>query len=315
VTGAAGFIGSHLCERLVADGWRVTGIDCFTDYYAREDKVGNLQGLSSEPAFDLLERDLTGDGWQHAVNGAAATFHLAAQAGVRGSFGDSFMDYASNNVVATQRVLEAVSTAGSGRVVWASSSSVYGDAERHPCDERSTPTLPRSPYGVTKRACEDLARVYRKRGLAISGLRYFTVYGPRQRPDMAIRRICDALVDGGTFKVFGDGLQSRDFTYVTDAVDATVRAALTDRPADVYNVGGGDEATLARVIATLEQIAGRSLDVDRRPAERGDVRRTSADVTLARRTLGWSAAMPLEQGLAAQLAWVQTRHRAPVVVA
>jgi UDP-glucuronate 4-epimerase len=315
VTGAAGFIGSHLCERLVADGWHVTGIDCFTDYYAREDKLANLEGLAHEPAFDLLERDLTRDGWQSAVNGTAATFHLAAQAGVRGSFGDSFMDYASNNVVATQRVLEAVSTAGAGRVVWASSSSVYGDAERHPCDELSTPTLPRSPYGVTKRACEDLARVYRKRGLAISGLRYFTVYGPRQRPDMAIRRICDALVHGGTFQVFGDGLQSRDFTYVTDAVDATVRAALTDRPADVYNVGGGDEATLARVIATLERIAGRSLEVDRRPAERGDVRRTSADVTLAGRGLGWSAAMPLEQGLAAQLAWVQSRQHTKAVVA
>src|SRR4051794_41579791 len=315
VTGAAGFIGSHLSERLVADGWRVTGIDCFTDFYARQDKLENLANLENEPAFDLVERNLAGDGWQSALAGASAVFHLAAQAGVRDSFGDTFVDYASNNLVATQRVFEAADLAGTGRVVWASSSSVYGDAEAHPCREVSTPTMPRSPYGVTKRACEDLARVYRNRGLAITGLRYFTVYGPRQRPDMAIRRICDALVDGGTFKVFGDGLQSRDFTYVTDAVDATVRAALVDRPAAGHNGGGGDEAPLAGVITTPETIAGRSLNVARRPAERGDVRRTSADVTLARRSLGWSPAMPLDQGLAAQLAWVQSRDRAAAVLA
>jgi UDP-glucose 4-epimerase len=316
VTGAAGFIGSHLCERLLADGWRVTGVDCFTDYYPRADKLANLTDLTGEPRFELLERDLVGKGWQRSFDGASAVFHLAAQAGVRDSFGGGFGYYASNNLVATQRVFEAAETAGAARVVWASSSSVYGDAEAHPCRERSTPTRPRSPYGVTKRACEDLARIYRNHGLAITGLRYFTVYGPRQRPDMAMRRICDALVSGGTFPQFGDGSQSRDFTFVADAVDATVRAAHAPATThDVYNIGGGEEATLSRVIATLEALAGAPLRLDRRPVQRGDVVRTSADVTLARRDLGWSPTVTLEQGLAAELAWVQARQPMKAVVA
>jgi nucleoside-diphosphate-sugar epimerase len=305
VTGAAGFIGSHLSERLVADGWRVTGIDSFTDYYPRSDKESNLASLREENAFELLECDLSGDGWQRALSGSTAVFHLAAQAGVRGSFGDSFLRYACDNLVATQRIFEGADTHGVRRVVWASSSSVYGDAESHPCREGETPTLPRSPYGVTKRACEDLAQVYRKRGLAISGLRYFTVYGPRQRPDMAIRRICDALVAGESFTVYGDGFQSRDFTFVTDAVDATVRAALAKNPEPVYNVGGGDEATLSRIIASLESFAGSRLTQDRRPAQAGDVRRTSADVSLARSSLGWAPKVSLSAGLAAELSWVR----------
>lgn len=315
VTGAAGFIGSHLCERLVADGWRVTGVDCLTDFYPRDDKLSNVEALSVEPAFDLVERDLSGDGWQSAFGGATAVFHLAAQAGVRDSFGDAFARYASDNLVATQRVFEAAGMAHVARVVWASSSSVYGDAEMHPCREDATPTLPRSPYGVTKRACEDLARIYRNRGLAITGLRYFTVYGPRQRPDMAIRRICDALVSGATFRLFGDGSQSRDFTFVADAVDATVRSALVELPADIYNVGGGQEASLSHVIATLEQLAGRRLNIESLPTQRGDVRRTSADVFRARRSLGWSPAVPLEVGLSAQLGWVQSRRAAQKVPA
>jgi UDP-glucuronate 4-epimerase len=315
VTGAAGFIGSHLCERLVADGWRVTGIDCFTDYYPRDDKLSNLTALAQDPAFDLVERDLVGDGWQESLQGAGAVFHLAAQAGVRDSFGHSFVQYAGNNLVATQRLFEAAESAGAPRVVWSSSSSVYGDAETHPCREGSTPTLPRSPYGVTKRACEDLARVYRTHGLAITGLRYFTVYGPRQRPDMAMRRICDALVSGATFPLFGDGSQSRDFTFVTDAVDATVRCAHADAATEVYNVGGGEEASLSHVIATLERLAGTRLALDRHPTQRGDVLRTSADVSLARRELGWSPVVPLDKGLAAQLAWVQARSSMSAVPA
>ncbi|NUR08726.1 MAG: NAD-dependent epimerase/dehydratase family protein [Nocardioidaceae bacterium] len=316
VTGAAGFIGSHLAERLVADGWQVTGVDCFTDYYPRQDKEANLASLVHEPRFDLVERDLAHDGWQQAFAGASAVFHLAAQAGVRGSFGSSFAQYARDNLVATQRVFETAADAEVPRVVWASSSSVYGDAETHPCVEATTPTRPRSPYGVTKRACEDLAHIYRSRGLAITGLRYFTVYGPRQRPDMAIRKICEALGSGATFPQLGDGFQSRDFTFVTDAVDATLRAGTVDDPAPVYNIGGGDEATLARVISTLEGLAGTRLTLDRRPAQRGDVRRTSADVGLARRTLGWTPVVSLPDGLAAELAWVRGRTpTAGVVVA
>ena len=313
VTGAAGFIGSHLCERLLADGWRVTGIDCFTDFYAHDEKLSNLTAVATEPAFDLVERDLVGDGWQESLAGATAVFHLAAQAGVRESFGAGFGRYARDNLVATQRVFEAADATRTPRVVWASSSSVYGDAETHPCQELSTPTRPRSPYGVTKRACEDLARVYRTRGLAITGLRYFTVYGPRQRPDMAMRRICDALESGAAFPLFGDGSQSRDFTYVSDAVDATVRCAHETTATEIYNVGGGEEATLSHVIATLEQLAGTRLALDRRATQRGDVRRTSADVSLARRNLGWAPEVPLDQGLGVQLAWVRSRGPAKAV--
>jgi UDP-glucuronate 4-epimerase len=315
VTGAAGFIGSHLCERLVADGWRVTGVDAFTDYYARTDKVANLDALRDESAFDLVERDLLDEGWQEPLRGADVVFHLAAQAGVRDSFGRSFQHYATNNLVATQRVLEAAGSARVPRVVWASSSSVYGEAEAYPCVEATTATRPRSPYGVTKRACEDLARVYRSQDLSITGLRYFTVYGPRQRPDMAIRRICDALATGGTFRLHGDGSQSRDFTYVADAVDATVRCALAESTAEVYNIGGGEQATMSRVIGILETLAGRTLQLERTPAQRGDVTRTSADVSLARDDLDWSPAVPLRQGLAQQYAWVRARGRVQEVVA
>ena len=307
VTGAAGFIGSHLCERLVAEGWRVVGVDCFTDYYPRADKHANLAALRNQPRFELLEADLGGDGWQAALRAQDTVFHLAAQAGVRGSFGSSFERYARDNLVATQRVFEAASRAGCRRVVWASSSSVYGDAATYPCNERTTPLRPRSPYGVTKRACEDLTQVYRE-GLSITGLRYFTVFGPRQRPDMALRRICDALVRRQPFTVYGDGFQSRDFTYVSDACDATYRAALVASPAPVYNVGGGEEATLARVIGVLERLLGVSLELRRVGAQRGDVRRTAADVTLARGSLGWMPAVGLEAGLARQLQWVQSRH-------
>ena len=309
VTGAAGFIGSHLSERLVADGWRVVGVDSFTDYYPRSDKQANLAGLAGEPRFSLLEADLAAaGGWSAALRRGDTVFHLAAQAGVRGSFGGSFARYARDNLLATQRVLEAADAAGCRRVVWASSSSVYGDSATYPCREDAAALRPRSPYGVTKRACEDLAGVYRLGGLPTAGLRYFTVYGPRQRPDMAMRRICEALVRRRPFTINGDGFQSRDFTYVTDAVDATLLAALVDDPAPVYNVGGGEEATLLRVIAVLETAMGAALELQRIGAQRGDVRRTAADVSLARRSLGWRPRVGLEDGLERQLDWVRERH-------
>jgi UDP-glucuronate 4-epimerase len=303
VTGAAGFVGSHLAERLVADGWQVVGVDCFTDYYPRADKEANLAGLSAAPTFDLVEADVAGGAWRRCVGPGTVVFHLAAQAGVRGSFGASFARYAHDNLVATQSVLEAAGENGADRVVWASSSSVYGDAEAYPCLEATTPTSPRSPYGVTKRACEDLARVYRNRGLHTVGLRYFTVYGPRQRPDMAMRRICRSLLDGTAFGMFGDGSQSRDFTFVSDAVDATVRAGVAGRTSPVYNVGGGEEATLAQVVAVLEAAAGRSLLVEPHPVQAGDVLRTKADVRLAETELGWRPVVRLVDGLAAEYAW------------
>jgi UDP-glucuronate 4-epimerase len=207
-------------------------------------------------------------------------------------------------VVATQRVFEAAVETGCRRVVWASSSSVYGDAPDYPCREDAS-TAPRSPYGVTKRACEDLAAVYATAGLQVVGLRYFTVYGPRQRPDMALRRLCEAALAGTTFPIYGDGFQSRDFTFVSDACDATLRAALTRSPRPLYNVGGGAEATLAQAIETVERLAGVRLDVTRREPQRGDVRRTAADTTAALRSLGWAPLVDLETGLAAELAWAR----------
>src|SRR5581483_1138159 len=245
---------------------------------------------------------------ESVVAGASVVFHLAAQPGVRASFGAGFGDCVRDNVLATQRLFESVLATGPGRVVWASSSSVYGDAAAYPCHETGTPPAPRSPYGVTKRTCEDLAGVYRARGLDAVGLRYFTVYGPRQRPDMAVRRLCEALVEGTAFPLYGDGSQSRDFTYVDDAVEATLRAAIAPRPAAIYNVGGGEEAALERAIAVLEALAGRRVVLDRRAAQPGDVRRTGADTTLARGALGWRPETNLRDGLRRELDWVWSRR-------
>src|SRR3954465_6464841 len=310
VTGAAGFIGSHLCERLVAEGWRVVGVDAFTEYYDRADKLANLGALDGAPKFELVEDDLTRMDLAPLLADAPLVFHLAAQPGVAPSFGEGFARYTADNMLATQRVLEAAAAAGCPRVVWASSSSVYGDAAAYPCIEGETPTAPRSPYGVTKRACEDLAAIYGSGGLSTVGLRYFTVYGPRQRPDMAMRKLCEALLDGASFPMYGDGSQSRDFTHVADAVDATFRAAIAADPARIYNVGGGHEATLAEVIALLEELADRPAVLDRRPAQTGDVRRTAADTPRAHAALGGEPSIALREGLRSQLDWVKARRRA-----
>jgi UDP-glucuronate 4-epimerase len=310
VTGCAGFIGSHVCERLVAEGWEVVGVDAFTPYYDRADKLDNLGALDGARRFTLVEGDINELDLGALMADAPVVFHLAAQPGVRLSFGDGFARYTADNLLATQRVLEAASTAGCPRVVWASSSSVYGDAAAYPCVEDETPTSPRSPYGVTKRACEDLAAIYRGRGLPTVGLRYFTVYGPRQRPDMAMRILCESLLDGTAFPLYGDGLQSRDFTHVADAVDATYRAAVADDPAAIYNVGGGHEATVADVIVALEELAGREVVLDRRPDQAGDVRRTAAQTTRAEADLGWTPSVELREGLRSELDWVVARREA-----
>ena len=313
VTGCAGFIGSHLSERLIADGVRVIGIDAFRPYYDPAAKVDNLAALNNEPNFELLELDLATADLAPLMASADTVFHIAAQPGVRRSFGDGFTGYAMDNMVATQRVFEAAGEASCPRVVWASSSSVYGDAPAYPCVEATTPTEPRSPYGVTKRACEDLAAVYRMQGLSVVGLRYFTVYGPRQRPDMAIRRLCEALVgEGGTFPLFGDGNQTRDITFVGDVVEATVLAGRALDPEPIYNVGGGHEVTLNHVIATLEELAGRRVEIERFAPQTGDVRRTGADSTAARQSLGWHPNVPLAQGLANELEWVRAASAARV---
>jgi UDP-glucuronate 4-epimerase len=300
VTGAAGFIGSHLTEALLERGDRVLGLDAFTDYYARADKEANLAGLREDPGFTLVEEDLNSADLPSLIDHSDGVFHLAGQPGVRGSFGDTFSTYLSDNLMATQRLFETAGRAGR-RVVYASSSSVYGNAKSYPTTERS-PVRPVSPYGVTKLCCEHLADSYADvLDLDAIGMRYFTVYGPRQRPDMATERICRALLSGDRFEVFGTGEQSRDVTYVLDAVSATI--ALMDRAPGrgVYNIGGGSETTLREIIETCERLSGRKLEAVYGEPAAGDVRRTAADCSLIREHVGWQPATGLEQGLQAQL--------------
>ena len=307
VTGCAGFIGSHLTERLLADGHEVVGIDAFTSYYERSAKDENLAPMAGARRFALVEADVATADLDRLMSGADAVFHLAAQPGVRASFGDGFHDYVHDNIVATQRVLEAAIAVDCGRVVMASSSSVYGDAETYPCIEHVTPMQPRSPYGVSKRTCEDLANVYRSERLQVVALRFFTVYGPRQRPDMAFRRLCEAACGGPVFELYGDGSQSRDFTHVDDVVDAVMRCAFVERAPTIVNVGGGHEASMAEVITELEDLVGERIPMERFDVQRGDVRRTAADTTVARTRLGWTPVVDLRTGLATELDWVRAR--------
>jgi nucleoside-diphosphate-sugar epimerase len=296
VTGAAGFIGSHLAEALRGAGHDVVAVDSFTDYYERARKERNAAGL------DVVEADLARDELEPLLAGADGVFHLAGQPGVRASWGESFQLYLDRNVRATQRLFEAAADAGV-RVVFASSSSVYGDAERYPTPEDVEPR-PISPYGITKLACEHLAAAIAKaRGLDAVLLRYFTVYGPRQRPDMAFTAMLEALARGERFRLFGDGSAARSFTYVADAVAATVAAMDRGRAGEAYNVGGGDEATMNEAIALAEEVSGRTLDVERLEAAAGDVRRTKADVTKAGAELRWAPRTPLREGLRAQWEW------------
>jgi nucleoside-diphosphate-sugar epimerase len=297
VTGAAGFIGSHLVEALVAAGHEARGVDAFTDYYDPALKEENARGLDVE-RLDLAAERLDLDG----VDGV---FHLAGQPGVRASWGADFELYVRRNVLATQRLFEQAAGAGT-RVVFASSSSVYGDAEAYPTPE-DTPPRPISPYGITKLACEHLAHAYGRAGLDAVTLRYFTVYGPRQRPDMAFTALVNALAEDRPFRLFGDGGAARSFTYVADAVAATIAAMERGARGATYNVGGGDEATMSEAIALAERISGRELHLERLPAQAGDVRRTRADVTRARDDLGWAPATALEDGLRAQWEWARSR--------
>ncbi|MGI8529394.1 MAG: NAD-dependent epimerase/dehydratase family protein [Geodermatophilaceae bacterium] len=309
ITGCAGFIGSHLAERLVGDGWHVTGIDALTSYYDPAEKRANLAVLGNEPRFDFVRADIVSAPLTKLLADRPLVVHFAAQPGVRRSFGDGFDQYVHDNILATQRLLEAAAEADCPRVVYASSSSVYGEAATFPCREESTPTRPRSPYGVTKRTCEKLAEIYRGLGLSTVGLRFFTVYGPRQRPDMAIRRLCETAAGGPAFRLNGDGSQSRDFTYVDDAVDATVRALTAAQPARVLNIGGGEEASMNELIELLGSLAGEPIVLRRGGSQIGDVQRTGADTTLARQQLGWEPSVRLADGLRATLDWV-FEHRA-----
>jgi UDP-glucuronate 4-epimerase len=293
VTGAAGFIGSHLSRALLESGHDVLGIDCFTDYYDAALKEENAEGLDVG-RVDLAEGPLDFSGFD-------GVFHLAGQPGAR-SFGDVFPTYLRRNLLATQRVFEAA-VAADVKVVWASSSSIYGDAERYPTPEDVEPR-PNNPYGITKLGCEHLHDTYaRAFGLRAVALRYFTVYGPRQRPDMAFARIVNALANDEEFELYGN--TSRSFTYVADVVDATIHAL--DAAPGIYNVGGGDEATMTEAIATLEEVAGRSLRITHGPPQTGDMQRTKADTTRIEKELGWCATTPLRLGLEKHWEWASGR--------
>jgi nucleoside-diphosphate-sugar epimerase len=301
VTGCAGFLGSHVVEALLHRGHEVLGVDAFTDYYERAVKESNIESAQKESAFSIVEADLAGDSVAPLFSDIDGLFHLAAQPGVRGSWGETFSVYLRDNILATQRLFEAAARSGV-RIVLASTSSVYGNAESYPTHEEMLPR-PVSPYGVTKLACESLARTYAECfGLEAIVLRYFTVYGPRQRPDMAFARIISALLGEKPFHVYGTGEQSRDFTYVADAVEATVVAMEGGYPGRIYNVGGGSETTLRDVIALFERLAGTHLDIHYEPTAVGDVRRTAADTTLIRSELHWRPQTALADGLERQLA-------------
>ncbi len=311
VTGAAGFIGSSLTDRLLAEGWQVTGIDSFEDYYDRAVKERNLAGAAASPAFELVDANLldlarTGDGraLERTVEGAEVVFHLAAQAGVRASWGEHFAIYSDNNVLATQVLLETCRRLDGPRVVYASSSSVYGDTDRLPMTEDAV-CRPFSPYGVTKLAAEHMCGLYtRNFGLPTVSLRLFSVYGPRQRPDMAFHIFSRKMLAGEPFDVFGDGGQTRDFTFVGDIVDGLL-AALDAPAGGVYNLGGGSRVTLAEAIAVLAGVAGISPKTHDVAAIAGDVRDTWADLSRSRADLGYEPKVTLADGLTAELEWVR----------
>lgn len=303
VTGAAGFIGSHLSERLIDLGHDVVGVDCFTDYYERDLKEENLLRLRDEDRFTLLEIDLSRDDLTGLMDGVEVVYHLAAQAGVRASFGASFEGYLQNNVHATQRLLEAAVKSPPMSFTYASSSSVYGNASSYPTSE-SCERRPVSPYGMTKASTEDLASVYHRCfGLPVTGLRYFTAYGPRQRPDMAFTRFLMRALRGEAVPIFGDGRQVREFSYVQDIVTGTVAAAHFGQPDGVYNLGGGVPVELLDAVRTIEDLLGHPIPLDWREPQIGEARWTGCDGSLAQREIGFRARTGLREGLSEQLEW------------
>jgi nucleoside-diphosphate-sugar epimerase len=306
VTGAAGFIGSHLTTALLDRGFQVTGLDSLTDYYPRAVKEANLGVNKDREGFRIIYGSVQQADLEPLLEGKTHVFHLAAQAGVRKSWGRDFRTYTENNVDATQRLLEACVGRSLDRFVYASSSSLYGDNATIPMREDALPR-PVSPYGVTKLAGEQLCYLYFvNHRVPTTSVRYFTVYGPRQRPDMAFHRFIRAAMNEQPITVYGDGEQTRDFTYVTDAVAATVAAGERGIPGRAYNIGGGSRVSVNEVLELISRLAGRALDVRREAEQKGDMRDTFADTSLARMDLGFSPTVSLEQGLEAEYRWLAT---------
>jgi UDP-glucuronate 4-epimerase len=303
VTGAAGFIGSHLVDRLLGDGREVVGVDAFTAYYSRGRKSRNLEAALCNDGFRLVEGDLLGLDLDELLRGVEGVVHLAGEPGVRRSWGGALPKYLERNVLTTERLLEAAWRNATPRFVYASSSSVYGSDPGYPVGE-DHPRRPTSPYALSKLAAEELLGLYaRERGVPGTVLRYFTVYGPRQRPEMAVSRFISAALRGRPVDVYGDGEQARDMTYVSDAVDATVAAL--DAPPGVYNVGGGARATVNALLDAVREVTGSPVEPRHGPAAEGDVRSTWADSRRAARSLGYRPRVDLAEGVAAQAAWAR----------
>jgi UDP-glucuronate 4-epimerase len=309
VTGCAGFIGSHLTESLLSDGHAVLGVDCFNNNYGRRDKLANLAHAQSRESFEFVPIDLARGDLHDLIDGCDVVFHLAAEPGVRASWGQRFETYVRNNILATQHVLEAARRCPGKRIVFASSSSVYGQAETLPTREDTLPR-PLSPYGTTKLAAEHLCSLYHANyGVAAVSLRYFSVYGPRQRPDMAFNIFCRAAVANEPITVYGDGRQTRDFTYVSDIVRATRAAGWRNGvEGATFNVGGGSRVSVRSALAIIEDCVNRPLDVHFADAQLGDVRDTGAHTAAARERLDFTPEVSLREGLQAQFEWAVGRE-------
>lgn len=300
ITGVAGFIGSHLAERLLKLGYEVMGVDAFIDYYPRHIKETNMSGIMGNPSFKFLEADLNAINLDEVIDGCDYIFHQAAQAGVRASWGKEFRIYTDCNIKATQSLLEASLEKGIKKFVYASSSSVYGDTRELPMREGNF-VQPISPYGVTKLAGEHLVCLYAKNfNLPCMSLRYFTVYGPRQRPDMAFHRFIKACLEDKELTIYGDGEQTRDFTYISDIVNANIQAAESEAVGEVYNIGGGSRVSLNQTLNVLEGIAGKKIRRRHIETQKGDVPHTYADISKARMCLGYQSRVGLEEGLREQ---------------
>ena len=304
VTGVAGFIGSHLAERLISGGNEVVGVDSFFDYYPKRIKENNLKRLLGESGFEFIEGDLAELDLNSLISRVDAVFHQAALAGVRSSWGGMFGEYVNNNVLATQLLLEASKDKDLKKFIYASSSSVYGDATDFPITENS-PQRPVSPYGVTKLAGEHLASLYYT-GYSIPtvSLRYFTVYGPRQRPDMAFHKFISAVMNGEEINIYGTGEQTRDFTFVSDAVTANLQALESGKPGGIYNIGGGSRIILSDAIKIIEEVTGKAAILKYTDTQRGDAKHTFADISKAENDLSYSPSVNIRDGLSKHFDWL-----------
>jgi len=305
ITGVAGFIGSHLAEELLKQGIEVVGIDCFTDYYSRLIKEKNLSFPRAYDEFKFIEADINDIELSGILSEVDGVFHLSAQAGVRASWGRDFDHYLHHNIRATQRLLEALKDFPQIKMVFASSSSIYGDTDLYPTPENAK-AQPLSPYGVSKLACEALCNLYHKNyGVQVVSLRYFTVFGARQRPDMAFHRFIQAVILKKPIKVYGDGSQSRDFTYIKDIVQGTILSMERGRAGQAYNLGGGNQTQLIDAIKLIFKLMGKETEINFLPPEKGDVRNTLADTTKAKKELGFAPKGRLELGLQEEIEWVE----------